>query len=105
MIQLDYFLPEPLDRFLPETPMARIPEHDIEQLRQQVSLVRLIEADGIALTKQGKDYACRCPFHDDATPSLIVTPTKNLYHCFGCNAAGGPIDWVMQRRGVSFRRR
>lgn len=83
--------------------MARIPEHEIEQLRQQVSLVRLIEADGIALTKQGKDYACRCPFHDDATPSLIVTPTKNLYHCFGCNAAGGPIDWVMNRRGVSFR--
>jgi DNA primase len=83
--------------------MARIPEHEIEQLRQQVSLVRLIEADGIALTKQGKDYAGCCPFHDDATPSLIVTPTKNLYHCFGCNAAGGPIDWVMQRRGVSFR--
>ena len=83
--------------------MARIPEHEIEQLKQQVSLVRLVEADGIALTKQGRDYAGRCPFHEDATPSLIVTPTKNLYHCFGCNAAGGPIDWVMHRRGVSFR--
>ncbi|MBB6249430.1 CHC2 zinc finger domain-containing protein [Rhodanobacter sp. A1T4] len=83
--------------------MARIPEHDIEQLKQQVSLVRLVEADGIALTKQGRDYAGRCPFHEDATPSLIVTPAKNLYHCFGCNAAGGPIDWVMHRRGVSFR--
>ena len=83
--------------------MARIPEHEIEQLKREVSLVRLIEADGIALAKQGKDYAGRCPFHEDATPSLIVTPTKNLYHCFGCNAAGGPIDWVMQRRGVSFR--
>ncbi|HEY4341684.1 MAG TPA: CHC2 zinc finger domain-containing protein [Steroidobacteraceae bacterium] len=83
--------------------MARIPEHEIEQLKQQVSLIRLIEADGIALKKQGKDYAGRCPFHEDATPSLIVTPTKNLYHCFGCNAAGGPIDWVMQRRGMSFR--
>jgi DNA primase len=83
--------------------MARIPEHEIEQLKREVSLVRLIEADGITLAKQGKDYVCRCPLHEDATPSLIVTPTKNLYHCFGCNAAGGPIDWVMQRRGVSFR--
>ncbi|MGO4502613.1 MULTISPECIES: CHC2 zinc finger domain-containing protein [unclassified Dyella] len=83
--------------------MARIPEHEIEQLKREVSLVRLIEADGIALAKQGKDYAGLCPFHEEATPSLIVTPTKNLYHCFGCNAAGGPIDWVMQRRGVSFR--
>ncbi|MGH8077800.1 MAG: CHC2 zinc finger domain-containing protein, partial [Lysobacter sp.] len=84
--------------------MARIPEHEIEQLKQQVSLVRLIEARGIALTKQGKDFAARCPFHDDdATPSLIVTPSKNLYHCFGCNAAGGPIDWVMKLDGVSFR--
>ncbi|MGH8076591.1 MAG: CHC2 zinc finger domain-containing protein, partial [Lysobacter sp.] len=83
--------------------MLRIPDHEIEQLKQQVSLVRLIEARGIALTKQGKDFAARCPFHDDATPSLIVTPGKNLYHCFGCNAAGGPIDWVMKLDGVSFR--
>ncbi|MGH8077339.1 MAG: CHC2 zinc finger domain-containing protein, partial [Lysobacter sp.] len=83
--------------------MARIPEHEIEQLKAEVSLVRLIEARGIVLTKQGKDFAARCPFHDDATPSLIVTPSKNLYHCFGCNAAGGPIDWVMKLDGVSFR--
>ncbi|MGH8076079.1 MAG: CHC2 zinc finger domain-containing protein [Lysobacter sp.] len=83
--------------------MARIPEHEIEQLKAEVSLVRLVEARGIVLTKQGKDYAGRCPFHEDATPSLIVTPTKNLYHCFGCGAAGGPIDWVMKLDGVSFR--
>lgn len=83
--------------------MARIPEGEIERLKQDMSLVRLVEARGIALAKQGKDYAGRCPFHEDATPSLIVSPTKNLYHCFGCNAAGGPIDWVMKMEGVSFR--
>ncbi len=83
--------------------MARIPEHEIEQLKQQVSLVRLIEARGIVLVKQGKGLAGRCPFHRDDTPSLIVTVAKNLYHCFGCNAAGGPIDWVMRLDGVSFR--
>ncbi|MBV1777402.1 toprim domain-containing protein [Burkholderiaceae bacterium DAT-1] len=83
--------------------MARIPEADIERLKAEVSLLRLIEADGIELKKQGKDYACGCPFHDDSTPSLIVTPAKNLYHCFGCGAAGGPIDWLMQRHKLSFR--
>ena len=83
--------------------MARIPESEIDQLKAEVSLVRLVEARGIVLTRQGKDYAGRCPFHADATPSLIVTPSKNLYHCFGCNAAGGPIDWVMKLDGVSFR--
>jgi DNA primase catalytic core len=83
--------------------MARIPEQEIEQLKAEVSLVRLIEVRGIALAKQGKDLAGRCPFHEDATPSLIVTPAKNLYHCFGCGAAGGPIDWVMAMDGVSFR--
>lgn len=83
--------------------MARIPETEIERLKAEVSLVRLVEASGIALKKQGKDYAGCCPFHEDATPSLIVTPTKNLYHCFGCGAAGGPIDWVMKMQGVSFR--
>lgn len=83
--------------------MARIPESEIERLKAEVSLVRLIEARGIVLTKQGKDLAGRCPFHRDDTPSLVVTPGKNLYHCFGCNAAGGPIDWVMKLDGVSFR--
>lgn len=83
--------------------MARIPDAEIERLKAEVSLVRLVEAAGIELKKQGKDYAGRCPFHEDATPSLIVTPSKNLYHCFGCGAAGGPIDWVMKMQGVSFR--
>ena len=33
----------------------------------------------------------------------MITPAKNLWHCFGCGAAGGPIDWVMKKTGVSFR--
>ncbi|MFM7461121.1 MAG: CHC2 zinc finger domain-containing protein, partial [Burkholderiales bacterium] len=45
----------------------------------------------------------RCPFHADDTESLVVTPAKNLWHCFGCQIGGGPIDWVMKKQGVSFR--
>ena len=85
--------------------MARIPESEIERLRSTVNLVRLVESDGHALKRIGKDWACACPFHEgDHEPSLIVSPDKNLFHCFACGAAGSPIDWVMRRRGVAFRR-
>jgi DNA primase len=85
--------------------MARIPESEIERLRSSIDVVRLIEADGHALKRIGKDLACACPFHDgDHEPSLIVSPDKNLFHCFACGAAGSPIDWLMKRRGVAFRR-
>jgi len=83
--------------------MARIPEQEIERLKEEVSVERLVEASGVALKKVGKDLAGKCPFHEDDTASLIVTPAKNLWHCFGCGAGGGPIDWVMKRQGVSFR--
>jgi DNA primase catalytic core len=83
--------------------MARIPDAEIERLKAEVSLARLVEASGLTLEKRGADLVCRCPFHEDDEPSFVVTPAKNLFHCFGCGAAGGPIDWVMKRQGVSFR--
>jgi DNA primase catalytic core len=83
--------------------MARIPEQDIERLKNEVSVERLVEAAGIELKRGGKDLLGRCPFHEDDTASLVVTPAKNLWHCFGCGIGGGPIDWVIKRRGVSFR--
>lgn len=64
---------------------------------------RQAEASGIELKKAGKDLPGRCPFHVDATASLVMTPAKNLWPCFGCGVGGGPIDWVMKRQGVSFR--
>jgi DNA primase len=83
--------------------MARITEAELERLKSELSLVRIIEDSGIDLKKRGKDHVGCCPFHDDKTPSLVVTPAKNLFHCFGCGAAGGVIDWVMKMKGVSFR--
>jgi hypothetical protein len=83
--------------------MPRIPDDELDRLKAEISLVRLVEGRGIALARQGKDWVGRCPFHADDTPSLVVTPSKNLFHCFGCGAAGGPVDWVMKFDGVSFR--
>lgn len=83
--------------------MARIPEAEIERLKNEVSVERLVEASGIELKRAGKDLLGRCPFHEDDTASLVVTPGKNLWHCFGCGVGGGPIDWVIKKNGVSFR--
>jgi DNA primase len=83
--------------------MARIPQNELEQLKAEISVERLVDASGIALKKSGKDLLGQCPFHDNGEPSLVVTPAKNLWHCFGWGIGGNPIDWVMKQRGVSFR--
>jgi DNA primase catalytic core len=84
--------------------MARIADADLERLKREVSLARLIEGQGHRLISQGKDLACRCPWHEgDDTPSCIVSPKTNLWHCFGCDAGGSVIDWVMRMHKVSFR--
>jgi len=84
--------------------MARIAESEIERLKLQVSVVRLVEAAGIALKPHGKDLVGRCQWHEDRTPSLIVSPKTNLWHCMGaCQMGGSVIDWVMKFEGVSFR--
>ncbi|WP_345817673.1 toprim domain-containing protein (plasmid) [Paraburkholderia sp. PREW-6R] len=66
-----------------------------------MSLKRLIESQGHALVRRGRDWVMRCVFHEDATPSLVITESKNLYHCFGCGAGGSVLDWVMKTQGVS----
>jgi DNA primase catalytic core len=84
--------------------MARIPDTELERLKREVSLAHLIEGQGLKLLSQGKDLACRCPWHEgDDTPSCIVSPKTNLWHCFGCDAGGSVIDWVMRMHKVSFR--
>jgi len=84
--------------------MARIPEDEVERLKREVSVQRLAEARGIKLHRHGADLLGLCPFHDDHSPSLVITPAKNLWHCLGaCNMGGTAIDWVMKAQGVSFR--
>jgi DNA primase catalytic core len=84
--------------------MARIPEHEVERLKREVSVQRLAEARGIKLHRHGADLLGLCPFHDDRNPSLVITPAKNLWHCLGaCNMGGTAIDWVIKANGISFR--
>ncbi|MBK8939522.1 MAG: hypothetical protein IPM79_18360 [Polyangiaceae bacterium] len=84
--------------------MGRVPDEEIERLKREISLERLCEARGVVLEKRGADLVGRCPFHEDRTPSFVVTPSANLWHCLGaCQAGGSVIDFVMRADGVSFR--
>ncbi|MBK6517327.1 MAG: hypothetical protein IPG04_25250 [Polyangiaceae bacterium] len=81
--------------------MGRVPDDEIERLGE-ISLERLCEARGVVLEKRGADLVGRCPFHEDRTPSFVVTPSANLWHCLGaCQAGGSVIDFVMRADGVS----
>src|SRR6266513_655434 len=84
--------------------MARIPEGEIERLKREVSLERLAEARGVTLKRHGADLIGLCPFHEDHSPSLVISPQKNLWNCLGaCGKGGSVIDWVMRAEGISFR--
>jgi DNA primase catalytic core len=84
--------------------MPRIPDAELEQIKRGTDLAALVRAKGIELRPHGTGHlAGKCPFHDDSTPSFIVTPGKNLFHCLGCGAGGTVIDFVMRHDGLSFR--
>jgi DNA primase catalytic core len=80
--------------------MARI---DFAAIKAAADLVAIIEAHGVALKKEGRDYVGLCPFHDDKTPSLRVTPGKGLWRCMGCEAAGNVIQFVARKENLTDR--
>lgn len=82
--------------------MARMSPAELERLKREVSLVTVAQSQGHALRKQGKDFVTLCPFHAEKTPSCVISPSKNLYHCFGCSAAGSVLDWVQRTESLTY---
>ena len=78
-----------------------IPEHFLAELRSRVGLVDLV-GRRVKLTRRGREHTGLCPFHNEKTPSFTVNEDKGFYHCFGCSAHGGAIDFVMNTEGLSF---
>ena len=68
----------------------------------RADIVDVIDAR-VPLTKAGKDYKARCPFHDEKTPSFTVSSDKQFYHCFGCGAHGSAIGFLMAHDHMEFR--
>ena len=87
--------------------MPNISDETINKLKTETDLVALVNSTGVKLKRtgnNGNDYIGLCPFHNDKTPSLVVSKDKGLFHCLGaCDKGGSVIDWVMLTQGVSFR--
>jgi DNA primase len=84
--------------------MARIPDDELERIKTQTDLAALVRSKGIELKPHGgKDLVGLSPFTDEKTPSFIVSPGKNLWHCMSSGQGGSVIDFVMKHDGVSFR--
>ena len=81
--------------------IPRLHPDTIEEVRQRADIVDVI-SEHVVLRKRGKDYLGSCPFHDEKTPSFSVSPTKQLYYCFGCNAGGNAIKFLMELGKRSF---
>ena len=83
--------------------MPRIPQPDIDRIKQEVSVVALAEARGVVLKGQGSNLIGLCPFHDDREPSLVIDPAQNLWNCLGaCRQGGDAIRWVQVAEGIGF---
>ena len=76
-----------------------IPDYVKDQIKER-DIVSIIQDEGVELKREGSHYKCCCPFHEEKTPSFVVTPSRNLYHCFGCGRTGDAISFVMERRGI-----
>jgi len=79
-----------------------VTKEGIETIKAGNSLADIVTERGITLKRKGQTLVASCPFHEEKTPSFTVTPTKGLFHCFGCGVAGDVIGFVTRHDGVSF---
>ncbi|PZE22687.1 DNA primase [Paenibacillus xerothermodurans] len=80
---------------------GRIPDEVIGAVLKHHDIVDVV-GRYVHLSKQGHYMKGLCPFHSEKTPSFTVTPEKQIYHCFGCNAGGGIIQFLMAIEGYSY---
>ncbi len=103
-MQTSYFFAVSLDSIMEFLEMARFDDNMISLIKSEVGLLPLIKEQGYSFKKQGCDYVMSCPFHNDRTPSCVITPSKNLWHCMGaCSEGGSVIDWLMKTDKLAFR--
>ena len=81
--------------------MAFMSNSEINSIRASVDIVNVV-GSYLPLTQKGKNFSCKCPFHDDKSPSLSVSREKQIYKCFACGAAGNVFTFVSEYENVPF---
>ena len=78
-----------------------IPESTLSEIQLKIDIVELI-SQYVPLKNAGRNYRALCPFHSEKTPSFMVNPEKQIFHCFGCGAGGNIFGFVMRHENISF---
>tara|TARA_B100001758_G_scaffold247879_1_gene268023 strand:+ start:886 stop:2787 length:1902 start_codon:yes stop_codon:yes gene_type:complete len=78
-----------------------IPQETIDKIFEAARIEEVV-GDFVDLKKAGVNYKGRCPFHDEKTPSFVVSPTKGIYKCFGCGKGGNSIMFIQEIQGASY---
>ena len=79
----------------------RLHPDTIEEVKQRADIYEVV-SEHVVLRKRGKDFVGLCPFHNEKTPSFSVSPGKQMYYCFGCQAGGNAIKFLMELEKRSF---
>ena len=78
-----------------------IKQESIQNLKSVIDITDVI-GNYVQLKKQGSNFTALCPFHSEKTPSFVVSPAKQIYHCFGCGASGDSIKFIMEIEKLSY---
>ncbi len=78
-----------------------ISQDSIEGLKARVDILDVI-SNYIEVKKAGVNFKANCPFHDEKSPSFVISPQKQIYHCFGCGAGGDAIKFVMEYEKLNY---
>jgi DNA primase len=80
---------------------VQIPQETIDTIRERTDIAEVV-AQYVDLKRTGSNFKGLCPFHQEKTPSFVVSPDKQIYHCFGCDKGGNVFNFLMEMEGVTF---
>lgn len=92
-------LPAALSRYA--TIRAENTMNDLDKIKQKIDIVDFI-GQYVALKKSGRNFTALCPFHNEKSPSFVISPERNIWHCFGCSKGGDTFTFLMEYSHIDF---